>query len=107
MNANSTPGNDSGETPRNDLTEVRAILFDTIRAVRNKTEPMPLDRARTIGDLAGKLIDTAKVEIGYLSVVDDASPTGFIPTPDKPATLPNGQPLPQGMTVSTVHRLRG
>lgn len=52
----------------NTLNELREHLFDTLKALRNKEEPMDLDRAKVVSDVAQCLINTAKVEIDYMRV---------------------------------------
>jgi hypothetical protein len=75
------------------------MLFDTLRDLRNKEAPLDLARARVIADVAGKVIDTARVEVDYIRATDEIG-SDFI--------APNSAPkLPVGMKVSTVHRLKG
>lgn len=61
------------------ITDVRSALFDTLRALQNKTDPMDLDRARAVCDVARELTSTAKVEIDYLRATGQTVGSGFIP----------------------------
>lgn len=40
----------------------------TLRALRDPNKPMPLDRAKVIGEVATVLVNSAKVEVDYLKV---------------------------------------
>lgn len=70
------------------IDELRTLLFETIRAVKDPANPLGLDRAKAVGDLAQVIINTAKVEVDFLRANPAASGTGFIS--DK--TVPPGQP---------------
>lgn len=71
--------------------------------LRNPDKPMDLDRARAVTEVAGKVIDAAKVEVEFVRAVGGVG-SGFIP---------NALPKPTGTgTVTTpvpgttVHKLR-
>lgn len=83
---------------KQDISALRAALFDTLRGVRAGT--VDLDRARAINELGKTLIDTAKVEVDYLRASGGGEST-FI---DSAAGASN---LPPGITTSVVHRLKG
>ncbi len=80
----------------NDITALRAILFETLRGVKDGT--VELDKARTISDISARLIETAKVEVGYLRATGGGE-SSFI---DSAAGTNN---LPPGITGITRHRL--
>lgn len=82
----------------NDITALRAILFETLRGVKDGT--VELDKARTISDISARLIETAKVEVNYLRATGGGE-SSFI---DSAAGADN---LPPGITGRTVHRIRG
>lgn len=82
----------------NDITALRAILFETLRGVKDGT--VELDKAKTISDISTRLIDTAKVEVDYLRVTGGGE-SSFI---NSAAGADN---LPPGITGRTVHRIRG
>lgn len=65
------------------INDLRAHLFETLRALKDPDKPMDLDRARAVADIARTIIDTAKVEVSFLEVTGAADSTGFIPTDDR------------------------
>jgi hypothetical protein len=78
----------------NNITAVRDVLFDTLRGLGNKDEPMDIDRAKAINEVAQTIINSAKVEVDALRVIGGTG-TGFIPalTPPKPEPRPALQNL--------------
>lgn len=75
---------------KNKIDDLRNHLFETLEALKDKDEPMDLDRARAIGDVAKVIIESAKVEVDFLRVTGALKSTGFIPdgevdTPARPA----------------------
>lgn len=86
--------------PINGITDVRTVLFDTLRALSSKENPMELDRAKEINEVAQTLINSAKVEIDALRVIG-GSGSGFIQAlpPVKPGQKPAlGEPQRPGIT---------
>ena len=77
------------------IEDLRAVLFETIAAVRDGS--MPLDRAKTISDLSQVMVNSAKVEVEFVKATSSDG-SAFM---EKQA----GQ-LPDGITGSTVHRMR-
>lgn len=89
----------------NDITELRDTLFDTLRQLKDPKNPMPIERAKTIGDIAQVVINTAKVEIQHMQLTKGRG-TGFIrdlplasdalpgPANETPTTAGPAQPLP-------------
>ena len=76
---------------------VRSHLMDTLADLRNADNPMEVDRARAIAQVAGVLVDSARVEVEFIKATDSEG-SGFIPAQpinaqlDKPApTLLPGQ----------------
>lgn len=68
---------------KNKIEDLRNHLFETLEALRDKDEPMEIDRARAVADVAGRIIDSAKVEVEFLRTVGGIHSTGFIPTDDR------------------------
>lgn len=60
------------------LSDLRAVLFDTLEQLRDKDKPMEIERARAISDISGRLIETAKVECEYIDLVGAQGASGFI-----------------------------
>lgn len=74
---------------KNKIEDLRNHLFETLERLKDGDEKMPLDRARTIVDVAQAIINSAKVEVDYLRTVQGTKGTGFIPheqlgTPSRP-----------------------
>lgn len=103
----------------NDITALRGHLFDTLAALKDKDNPMEIERAKAVCETAQVIINTAKVEVDYIKTVGagtgstflQAQPVQVTPAFDKTEThatasgtktvthLPNG-------TV-TQHKMRG
>jgi len=64
----------------NDITELRDIMFDTMRALKDGS--MEVDKAKAISDTAQVIINSAKVENDYIRNVGGDG-TGFL-TPERP-----------------------
>ena len=50
------------------INQVRQSLLDTLADLRNKEQPMDIDRAKAVAQVASVLVDTAKVENEYLKL---------------------------------------
>lgn len=50
------------------ISELRTELLSTLRDLRNRTNPMEPDRARAVAQVAGVLVDSARVEVEYIKV---------------------------------------
>lgn len=84
--------------PSNTLEDLRSKLFDTIDALKKDDNPMSIERAKAIAEVAGKVIDSAKVEVEYLKVTDqnDARLPVMGEHAEQKPSLPG----------STVHRIK-
>lgn len=88
------------------INEVRSELMETLRALRDRDNPMDVDRARAMAQVASVLVDTAKVENDYLKLTgQDRSdfmeqPVTLLPSSDQPSAH---NPFP----TSVRHRLAG
>lgn len=82
-----------------DIIELREHLFATLRALRDPDAPMEVDRARVISQVAGTVIDSARVEIEHMRVTGEHQGTGFMPEPPKD--------MPAGILSVTRHRIKG
>lgn len=91
----------------NDINELREHLFATLRGLRDKDNPMEIDRARAVSQVAATLVDSARVEVEMLRVTGEQVGTGFIPLPDSPSKpeIPSG--FPPGITSVRQHRMKG
>jgi len=79
------------------ITALRAALFETLRAVKAGT--LDLDKARAINELSKTLVDTARVEVAYLEATGTGR-SGFIEAP------PDTEAMPPGVLSITRHQLR-
>lgn len=64
---------------KNRLEDLRNHLFATLEGLTDPDpeKPMDIERAKAVTAVAGKIIDSAKVEVDFLRVVSEA-PTGLI-----------------------------
>lgn len=51
--------------PNHTITALRAHLFGTLEALRDKDNPMDLDRARAVCNVAKEITDTARAETDF------------------------------------------
>lgn len=65
---------------KNDITAVRNVLFETMRALQDKAKPMEIERAKAICETAQAIINTAKLEVDFVRATGLRLGTGFIPT---------------------------
>lgn len=88
----------------NQITDLRNHLFETLEALRDPKNPMDLDRAKTIGLVSGKIIESAKVEVEFMRVTGTDG-SGFIP--DSRPALPASDAKQPGTRPGVItHRLR-
>lgn len=80
----------------NNIDTLRGHLFATLDGLRNKAEPLDIDRAKAISDVAQVIINTAKVEVDYAKATG-AKGSNF---------LEKSADLPPGITAITQHRVR-
>lgn len=106
MNTPTTPAQDAGHRPNIDA--LRGHLMDTLAALRDRANPMDVDRARAVAQVATVLVETAKVEVDYLRVTHQMAAPFFKPT--EPAALPapaaNTSHWPQGEITREPGRTR-
>jgi hypothetical protein len=92
------------------IDQLREHLMQTLASLRDRENPMEPDRARAVAQVAGILVDTARVEIDYLKATgQEHSP--FLEAPPDSHVAHLGQnpteKLPNGITGITRHTLRG
>lgn len=64
---------------KNKIEDLRNHLFATLEGLLDEQNPMELDRARAVADVAQVLVNSAKVEVDFLKVTDSVQGSGFIP----------------------------
>jgi hypothetical protein len=72
--------------PKNKIEDLRNHLFATLEALQDKEDPMDLERAKAVVNVASALIEIQKVENDYIKVTGKDKGTGFIP--DEIPTIP-------------------
>jgi hypothetical protein len=68
---------------RNKIEDLRNLLFETVERLLDEDNPMEVSRAKAIADVAGVIVDSAKVEVDMARTVNGFTGSGFIPV-DKP-----------------------
>jgi len=63
---------------RNKMKDLRNHLFETLEQLKDPDKPMDIDRARAICSVAGKLIDSAKVEVKFMEVTGAQLESDFL-----------------------------
>lgn len=64
------------------IEDLRSRLFAALDGLSDKKEPMEIDRARAIADVARVIVDSAKAEIALLNATGaKRASTEFIPVP--------------------------
>lgn len=53
---------------KNKIEDLRNHLFATLEALQDKDNPMDIDRARAVAEVAGVIVDSAKVEVDYVKL---------------------------------------
>jgi hypothetical protein len=91
------------------ITQVRQSLLDTLADLRNRENPMDIERAKAVATVASVLVDTAKVENEYIKITGQDR-SGFLETvPDVVPGIPRMDgPAAHNPFPSVVrHRLQG
>lgn len=65
---------------KNKISDLRNHLFETLEALKDKENPMDIERAKAITGVAGAIVDSAKVENDYLKITG-GSGSGFVEEP--------------------------
>lgn len=65
----------------NTIDDLRDHLFATMAALRDKDNPMDVERAKAVADVARVVIDSAKVEVRAMEVAGGNLSSSFLPTP--------------------------
>ena len=65
---------------KNKIEDLRNHLFATLEALQDEDQPMDIDRARAIADVAKVVVESAKTEVKFIAITGAVKGTGFIPT---------------------------
>lgn len=69
---------------KNSIDDLRDHLFETLEALRDKDNPMDIQRAKTVSGVAQTIINTAKVELEFVELTGGEA-SGFIDAKKRPA----------------------
>lgn len=64
---------------KNNIVKLRDHLFDALDQLKDKENPVDLDRIRMINQTAQVIINSAKVEVDYAKATGHRSSSGFLP----------------------------
>jgi hypothetical protein len=95
--------------PNPHIDQVRSALLDTLADLRNKEQPMDIERAKAVATVASVLVDTAKVENEYLKLTGQDH-SKFLETPsDDLRGIPqiDGPAAHNPFPTVVRHRLQG
>ena len=77
---------------QNTIGELRSLLFDTVRGVKDGS--IDIEKARTVSELSQTIINTAKAETDFMKVTGKNVASEFIPDERRPLERPRGPDLP-------------
>ena len=83
------------------INDLREHLFATLEGLRDKENPLDIERAKAVADVAQVVINSAKVEVEHMKVNAAFDGTGFIAPAalPAPAFTPNQAAPHAGLTV--------
>jgi len=87
------------------ISEMRQALMDTLRDLRDRDNPMDIDRAKAVAHVASVLVDSAKAEVDYIRATG-ADRSDFLEPPvtyHQPA-LQSSTPSAHNPFPSVTHR---
>ena len=92
------------------IVSLRETLFETLRALSDKSNPMEIERAYAISGIAQVIINSAKVEVDHQRL-NGGRDTGFISSATKPIQSKDGIHKTQNGEIVvkngiTTHKLR-
>lgn len=74
---------------RRQIDDLRAKLFDTLDRLNDTDNPMEVDRAKAVAEVAQVIINSAKVEVEFMRQRgSERTATGFIPDVEAPPGQP-------------------
>lgn len=91
---------------QNNIVALRETLFETLRSLSSKENPMDIDRAKAICDTSQTIINSVKVEIDFAKVTGLQVSSNFIPAeitakkePVKLSAAPKEKPAIQPLPI--------
>ena len=67
---------------KNRMVDLRNHLFVALEQLMDRDEPMDLERARTVADVAQVVVNSAKAEVEFMRTAGRITGTDFIPLTD-------------------------
>lgn len=80
------------------INDLREHLFATLEGLRNKENPLDIERAKAVSEVAQTIINSAKVEVEHMKISGEVDGTGFI-VAALPASPPSQAAPGAGLTV--------
>lgn len=77
---------------KNKISDLRNHLFETLEALKDKENPMDIERAKAVASVAGVIVASAKVENDYMKL---SGGTGFIEEPKLIGSNKTPMPAPR------------
>lgn len=66
---------------KNKIEDLRNHLFATLEGLQDEENPMEIERAKTIADVAQVIVNSVKMEVDFIRATGRIEGTGFIPEP--------------------------
>lgn len=85
------------------IEDLRKHLFATLEGLQDKENPLDIDRAKAVSEVAQVIINSAKVEVDFAKATGASIGGGFL-TPNEVATPGT---LPNGIIGIRQHRIKG
>lgn len=63
---------------KNRIEDLRNHLFATLEALQDEDQPMEIDRAKAVSEVAQTIINSAKVEVDFLKATGRVTDAGFL-----------------------------
>lgn len=64
--------------PKNKIEDLRNILFETMERLMDEDDPMDIQRAQAVAEVAQVVVNSAKVEVDFAKNVSGLG-SGFLP----------------------------
>lgn len=64
---------------KNKIEDLRNHLFATLESLQDDENPMDINRAKAIADVAQVIVNSAKIEVDFIRATGRDGGTGFIP----------------------------
>ena len=74
------------------INDLRAHLFDTLKALNDKQKPLDIERAKVVADVGQVIINSAKVEVDFMRVAGGKG-SGFIVGEVVESATPSAKPI--------------